>query len=316
MKINAFMIYPFLCASVPLPHCAHLSSYNFFTNSSCIIVKYSLSLFFGVFSKYSIVGNFYVMIRISSRERYLFKQKGTIGYFVCPGLNGMLIHGFSTKLPSAGGCSRHEKIYRQRQEFCGALQVNAPSLLRMQQVHGDRIFMAKDPVSQLDAGEYDGAVTNSTSVALSVVTADCLPILIYEQNKKIIGAVHAGWKGASLGILRNALAAIQQDFGGSPQDCIVLMGPSLRHCCFEIQRDVLDILQERLSCWSQVVTTTQNRFYFDLQLTNVLQAREMGVSYENIRTLNLCTFCQPGWFHSYRRDKSQAGRMISVISLS
>lgn len=301
------------------------------------------------------------MIRISNGERYLFKQKGAIGYFVCPGFDATLIHGFSTKLPPAGGCSRHEEIYHQRREFCSALQVNAPSLLRLQQVHGDRIYMAKEPVSrlaagelahgelppgalatdelahgelvpgelaagelapgelvpsELAAGEYDGAVTNSTGVALSVVTADCLPILIYEQNKKIIGAVHAGWKGASLGILRNALAAIRQDFGGSPQDCIVLMGPALGHCCFEIQRDVLEILQERLPYWPQVVKTTQNRFYFDLQLTNVLQAREMGVSHENIWTLDFCTFCQPGWFHSYRRDKSQAGRMISVISLS
>jgi YfiH family protein len=255
-------------------------------------------------------------ITSSDGERYLFKQKGAIGYYVCPDLDDTFIHGFSTKLPSTGGCSRTEEINRQRQEFCNALQIKAPSLLRLQQVHGDRIFVAKEPVSLLAPGEYDGAVTDSTQVALSIVTADCLPILIYEQSKKIIGAVHAGWRGASLGILRNALAAIQQTFGGSPRGCIVLMGPALRPCCFEIQHDVLKILQERLSYWPQVINTIQNRFYFDLQLTNLLQATQMGVPHENIWTVDLCTFCHPAWFHSYRRDKSQAGRMISLISLS
>jgi hypothetical protein len=256
-----------------------------------------------------------VRTRLSDKERYLFKQKGTISYFVCSDIEAAVIHGFSTKLPPAGGESMLEEIHRQRQSFCDCLHVNAPSLLLLQQVHGNRIFTAREPLSHLAPGEYDGAVTDSAEIALSVVTADCLPILIYEQNKKIIGAVHAGWKGTAAGILSNALAVIKQDFGGSPQDCMVLMGPALRPCCFEIQRDVLEILQERMSFWPQVINTIQNRFYFDLQLANVFQAREMGVPQGNIRTIDLCTRCKPEWFHSYRRDKSQAGRMISVISL-
>ncbi|MEW6381037.1 MAG: peptidoglycan editing factor PgeF [bacterium] len=245
----------------------------------------------------------------------MFKQRGDIGYFVCPALEGFAVHGFSTRIPSSGRRNAAEEIYHQKQRFYSTLQIKAPSLLHIQQVHGDRIFVARDPVGQEAPGEYDGAVTDSTGIALSIVTADCLPILIYEHRKKIIGAVHAGWKGTALGILRNALTAIRQSLGGSLQDCIILLGPSLRPCCFEIQHDVLEILKARLTCWSEVIREVQDKIYFDLQLANVLQAREMGVLEEGIWALDLCTFCRPEWFHSYRRDKGQTGRMISMISL-
>ncbi|MEW5802795.1 MAG: peptidoglycan editing factor PgeF [bacterium] len=257
--------------------------------------------------------DFDVRITLSQEKKCLFKQQGTIGYFTCPDLDGRVIHGFSTKIPPTGGNSKPDEIYRQGQRFCNALRTNVPFMVRLRQVHGDRIFIAKEPVP--DPGEYDGVVTDSTEAALSIVTADCLPILIFEQSKKIIGAVHAGWRGASLGILQNALKAIRQNFGARPQDCLLLFGPYLKPCCFEIRDDVLGILKERLPFWPQVVSKVQGRWYFDLQLTNILQAREMGVLQENIWTLDLCTSCQPAWFHSYRRDKDLAGRMISVISL-
>lgn len=235
---------------------------------------------------------------------------------MCHSLNGLVNHGFSTKLPLIGGISPAEEIVHQKQKFCEALKINAHSLLPLQQIHGDKILVINKPLTQIIPGEYDGAVTNLSHIALSVLTADCLPIFLYEKEKKIIGAIHAGWRGTSLGILKKALTTIKDNFNGRMKDCMVLLGPSLRPCCFEIQKDVLKILQRRLSFWQKTINTVEGRLYFDSQLANIIQAKEMGVPQENIFALDLCTFCQPGWFHSYRRDKKQTERMISIISLS
>ena len=248
--------------------------------------------------------------------QFLYRRTKSIGYFVCRSLNGLVPHGFSTKLPLMGGRSPHEKILHQKQLFCEALKIDIHSLLPLQQIHGDKIFIVKEPIKQITPGEYDGAVTNSPHIALSILTADCLPILLYEKKTKIIGGIHAGWRGTSLGILQKALTAIEKDFNGNLKDCVILLGPSLMPCCFEIREDVLKILQKRLSFWQTVIHKVDSRLYFDLKLANIMQAKEMGVPQENIHSLNLCTFCNPGWFHSYRRDKTLTEKMTSIISLS
>lgn len=246
---------------------------------------------------------------------YSYKRRGMVSYFICHSLDGVVNHGFSTKLPLLGHGSPDENISRQKQIFCDALNIDIRSLLQLHQTHGDRVFMTKEPVPGMNPGEYDAAVTNSPHIVLSILTADCLPILLYESQKKIIGAVHAGWRGTSLGILKKALGIIEKEFGGCLKDCLVFSGPCLGPCCFEIQDDVQKILQQNLSGWQDVIRPVNGRLYFDLQLANIIQAKEMGVADENIWSLGLCTYCNPGWFDSYRREKAQAGRMISIISL-
>ena len=256
------------------------------------------------------------MTDTSKRDAYFYKRKGDIGYFVSYPLAGQVHHGFSTKLPFMAGSSSSELITRQKRQFCDALRIDVHSFPHLKQVHGDKLLIMKEPATRMILSEYDGVITNLPYVALSVITADCLPILLYEKKKKIIGAVHAGWRGTSLGILQKALTAMEESFQGCLQDCMVLLGPSLRPCCFEIKDDVFRILQTRLPFWEKVIDMTENRFYFNLQLANTIQAREKGVPEENIWSLDLCTFCQPGWFYSYRREGEKAGRMISIISLS
>ena len=246
---------------------------------------------------------------------YLYRRRGNIGYFICRSLNGIIPHGFSTKLPLMGGRSPAKRISRQKQKFCEALKIDIHSLLPLQQIHGDKIFVIKEPIIQTTPDEYDGAITNLPHLTLSILTADCLPILLYEKEKKIIGAIHAGWRGTSLSILQKTLTSIKKDFNGCLKDCLVLLGPSLRPCCFEIREDVLKILQKRLPFWQKVINKVDSRLYFDSQLANIIQAKEMGVPQKNIYPLDLCTFCQPGWFHSHRRDEKQTERMISIISL-
>ncbi len=250
------------------------------------------------------------------KERLLYKWRTHFGYFVCPALRGKISHGFSTKFLFQENYNYVEKINYQKKIFCEALKISYRSIVPLHQIHSNKILIIKEhedicPPSLL---EYDGVVTDSPSVALSICTADCLPILLFEKKKKIIGAIHAGWKGTSLGILPKLLNAVVQEFDGRIENCLLLMGPSIRPCCFEIKEDVLLILQSRLSCWERAVQKVDNLFYFDLQMANCLQAIMMGVLKENIWSTNFCTCCQSGWFHSYRRDKDRAGRMLSIIS--
>lgn len=250
------------------------------------------------------------------KEKFIYRRQGAVGFFVCPELDNVVTHGFGTRYSSMGMNRPIEEIQRQKQEFCEALHLDSRTLFSMKQIHSDQVLVINEANIKTINPEADAVLTDSPNLSLAILTADCLPILIYEKEKRIVGAIHAGWKGTSMGILSKALTILETQLGGLAKDCMVLFGPSLRPCCFEIQKDVVKIFQERLLFRPEIIKRVDDKWLFDLLLANYFQAIEKGIPEKNIWALELCTFCQPGWFYSYRRDKEQLGRMISIISLN
>ncbi len=153
------------------------------------------------------------------------------------------------------------------------------------------------------AGEGDALITDRHGVALSVRTADCFPILLADPEHRAVAAIHAGWRGTEQGIVGRTLDAMCSDFDTSPAQIAVAIGPGIGACCYEVGEDVA------------------RRFGFpgagriDLAAINREQLIRAGVPPSRIDTLGHCTFCEPARFHSYRRDRDQAGRMISFIRI-
>ena len=116
-------------------------------------------------------------------------------------------------------------------------------LILLRQVHQDRILILREPHDPLPSGlEYDAVITDSPNRFLGIKTADCLPILVVDPVKKVIAAIHAGRQGTALQITGKVLKKMKIEFGCSPEDLWVALGPSIGPCCYEIDEKVF--LQE------------------------------------------------------------------------
>jgi YfiH family protein len=166
------------------------------------------------------------------------------------------------------------------------------------QVHSDIVLEAREPGL---AGEGDALVTDRAGLFVSIRTADCVPILIADPERRVVAAVHAGWRGTAVGILSRTVEKMAQCYGSRPTDLRLAFGPAIGSCCYEVGPEVAARFQK------------EGRQYLDLIGENRRLAVEAGVRLDRMESLNLCTKCNAGQFFSFRREQAAAGRMTSAI---
>ncbi|HDO25789.1 MAG TPA: peptidoglycan editing factor PgeF, partial [Nitrospirae bacterium] len=160
----------------------------------------------------------------------------------------------------------------------------------------------------------DAVVTGIKGILIGVQVADCVPILLYDRQRNVIGAVHAGWKGTAAGILKKTISVMQREFNSSTWDILMAAGPSIRQCCYNVGADVGDAVDSATGKGDYYVKRDSLRF-IDLSSANVKQALSAGIPGENVWQSEECTFCDPDRFHSYRYAKDKAGRQGGFIML-
>lgn len=185
---------------------------------------------------------------------------------------------------------------------------DASDLATLRQIHSDTAVVA-DHAGCL--GEGDALISNRPGVTLAVRTADCLPILMADPRNQVIAAVHAGWRGTVLGIVPKTVQMMQQRFGTRPEDLVVGIGPGIGACCFEVGPEVA----VRFAPFFPERDDLSGRARVDLAETTCRQLRRNGVTMGHLASSGLCSCCQPDLFHSYRRDRNAAGRMVTTIGI-
>jgi polyphenol oxidase len=171
----------------------------------------------------------------------------------------------------------------------------------LRQIHSARCLVSNTPDC---AGEGDALVTREPGLAVSVRTADCLPILLADRTHRVIAAVHAGWRGTAAEIVRRTLDTMGASFDTSPAQVVAAIGPGIGVCCYHVGEEVA----------RQFGLARAGRI--DLAGANRAQLESAGVPATQIDVLACCTYCDPARFHSYRRDKERSGRMISYIRIA
>jgi YfiH family protein len=170
----------------------------------------------------------------------------------------------------------------------------------LKQIHSNLVLLADHPGL---LGEGDALITDTLGLAISIRTADCYPILLADTRNRVVGAVHAGWRGTASQVVMKTLDKMKSEFGTDPQDISAAIGPGIGVCCYEVGVDVS-------SQFGFAVRT-----HLDLVSENRKQLESAGVPAQNIEALDVCTFCDAERFFSYRREKEKAGRMTSYIML-
>lgn len=193
----------------------------------------------------------------------------------------------------------------------------APSLIKPTlQESTEKLLHEISGTVSLYEREGDYLITNQKSVALTVLTADCLPIIIHDEKNQAVAAIHAGWPGTVAGITEKALYAMQEAFNTDPAQIQVYFGPSAKTCCYEVQENFYTkfnpIPAEQLARITQSIIKHNNKLFFDNPGCNKLILQACGVQETNIHTEhNTCTICHHEYY-SYRREKENAFRQLTI----
>lgn len=190
-------------------------------------------------------------------------------------------------------------------------------LFLVKQVHGGAGLSTEDCLPEISIRTPGDFVTSATPGDIcGVITADCVPLLIYDPVLPCVAAVHSGWRGTLAGVGASAVRALAERYGSNPADMTVAAGPAIGVCCFEVGSDVEMKFKEAFPSLEGISTPGgRGRPHIDLWMVISETLRRSGVPLENIETLGGCTFCNPESYFSYRRDGSPIGQHMSFIGL-
>lgn len=243
-------------------------------------------------------------------------------------------HGFTTRLGGVSegifsslnlGANRGdepEKVRENYRRVCAALEVDKGRLVFSSQVHGDvvRSVTLADAGKGLDRRvdyDADGLVTDTPGLTLVVFGADCLTILLCDPVRRVIAAVHAGWRGTALGIAARAVETMARDYGCRRENILSAIGPGISKCCFETGEEVPQAMTEALGEKALPYITRLNggKYKVDLKGLNALWLSRSGVLTTKIDISPDCTLCRPDKYWSHRYTKGERGSQAALISL-
>jgi len=190
-----------------------------------------------------------------------------------------------------------------RVEFAKILRLDHRIIVIPKQIHSSNISICTKAGKVIDS---DGILTNNRDLILSIQVADCIPIYLYDDQNQNIGLVHAGWRGVNAGIIEN-ISEKMKILDSKLTDIKVVLGPSIRQCCFEVGPEVGNLFDAKFQKVGK-----NNRIYLDLQDTVIHKLVNIGIQLTNIIDIEECTCCSDQ-YHSYRKDGIEAGRMIAMI---
>ena len=194
------------------------------------------------------------------------------------------------------------------------ISIKKNKLVLLRQIHSNKIyFIKKIPKKKLIG---DGVITNSKNIAFGILTADCAPILFYDSKKNIIGAAHAGWKGAYKKIVAKMINYFKKK-GSRLNDLIAIIGPCISQKNYEIKEDFRKKFLNQTQSNKRHFRTKNNKIYFDLKSYIFQQLKNTGI--KNIEIIKKDTFSPKNKFFSARRSLKNKiddyGRNISIIMI-
>ena len=274
-----------------------------------------------------------------------------------------LLHGFSMRpgglstgygAPSLNlGLTQEDKratVERNREIFLAALGATGSGagssarrgktspLVTLRQIHSDLIHAVSAVPQEPLVG--DGVITNTPGLVLAVQTADCLPVIVVDPKKKVVGVFHAGWRGTLARIVEKGVGEMRRHFDSRPRDLLAAIGPGIHKCCFEVGEELrpkfeaqfayaselfhkfeeMDPIREKypmlfLTARAPGHSELPSQLFLDLVEANRRQLLDAGLPAKHIHISPLCTSCNVDKLFSYRKEKGVTGRMMGAVGI-
>lgn len=213
-----------------------------------------------------------------------------------------------------------ENVMENRSRLATAISLPLEHLFFPYQTHGDKVcvidkdFLDLSQERQLNLlSGIDAVVTDIPSVCIGVTTADCVPILLFDPKKKVLAAVHAGWRGTVANIVGKTVAEMENCFNSKPQDIVAYIGPAISQDVFEVGEEVVTEFCNAgfdLNLIGEINPVTKKK-HINLSLSNQILLLHSGLSVENIDLSTICTYSSSEMMFSARRQTVNSGRIVT-----
>ena len=219
----------------------------------------------------------------------------------------------SLNLSSAVGDNENavESNYERMQAVFGLRSIRP---VTVNQVHGKSVFIAGE--GSHDGVEADAIITDTPGLPIGVLTADCLPILLFDPQVGAAAAVHAGWRGTVKGVAVEAVIQMERELGADAERIVAAFGPHIAPCCYKVGAEVIDSFTETFGDMEGKMVygeAEDGDRWFDLARANREALMSVGVKDEHMVFDFACTSCDEAHLFSHRRDKGLTGRQLSFI---
>jgi YfiH family protein len=233
----------------------------------------------------------------------------------CAALDAVAQHGFTSRqLALRAGESGSERWAMA----AASVGCAVPRVGRVRQVHGAAVRVVRAETLDAPVPDADAAITATPGLAVTVVAADCVPILLADPATGAVAAIHAGWRGTCARVAGETVAALGREFGVDPARLVAAIGPSIGACCYEVGDDLLRAFEaaghssiDRAEWFSR---DAGGRLRLDLWRANADQLVHAGLSPEAVHVSGLCTRTNVQVFESFRAEGEQAGRMAAIVT--
>jgi YfiH family protein len=198
-----------------------------------------------------------------------------------------------------------EQVIEHRKILSENLGVPFRNMKFQKQVHDDNIVIVDKYINNQVS---DGMICNTTGIVINVSIADCCGILFCDPVRKVVAALHSGWKGTMKNIAKKCIALLHKQFNCQPENLLVFLSPSASGEKYEVRYDVAQYFS------GEVIQISSDKFLFDNRKKILKQLLSEGVMKKNIEVSEICTISNLD-YHSFRRDGSKGGRMSAFIGL-
>jgi YfiH family protein len=245
--------------------------------------------------------------RLEGIRHGFFTREGGVSDGIYASLNG----GIGSKDDQA-------LVAENRARMARALDVAPERFIGCYQIHSPEVVIAERPWTHADRPKADAIVTNVPDLAIGVSTADCGPLLFADENARVIGAAHAGWRGAITGVIEATVAAMEK-LGAERSRITAALGPLIRQQNYEVSQSFVDEFLRDDESHARFFSPAERTGHamFDLPAFVEQRIRQSGIG--AFEDLQICTYADPERFYSYRRSVHRAepdyGRHINAIVL-
>ena len=211
------------------------------------------------------------------------------------------------------------KVLENRARMAAALGVEPRRLLTAYQTHSPNVVVAEAPWTTENRPQADAIVTRMRALAIGVTTADCGPVLFAEPRAGVIGAAHAGWRGALTGVIEATIAAMER-LGAAQRQIRAAIGPMIRQGNYEVGPDLVERFRADDPASSRFFGPAKRDGHAMFDLAGYIAARLKRAGITEVEDVGLCTYADPEQFFSYRRTTHRAeadyGRHVNAIALT
>ena len=217
-----------------------------------------------------------------------------------------------------------KKVLKNREHFASNTRIPLSHFTTAKQIHSGTVTIVTERMRGYGAIDHDAAieatdamVTDIPGICLMVLLADCVPILFFHPQKRVIGVAHAGWRGTVQFVAQKTVKTLKEQFGCKLTEILAGIGPSIGPCHYEVGPEVISEVEGMLRNKAGYIVgeSPDGKGYFNLWEANRRQIVEAGIPAQNIEVAEICTYCHAHLFFSERHQQGITGRFGAGIMM-